>query len=325
LTVFLVAINDRSPLKFIHGKVMNRGIPRVSIGVPVYNGERFIKEALDSLLAQSFADFELLISDNGSTDGTAEICRAYTAIDNRVSYFRSEENVGVNQNFNRVFALSSGEYFKWASADDVCAPEHLVHCIDALDRDNTAVLAHPRTRFIDEEGSPVNMVDPGWDLPFESAHDRLRYVILADHWVNAHYGLIRSDALSKTRLMPSYPGGDYRLLGELSLIGKFVQIPEYLFFRRIHPGASSQNLLNAAWTTEFHRGESKNLCLPFWSLIIDHCTTVVNSKLVVPNKVSLLGCLMRRMWWGHSRLFHELTMSFSFCWRRYSAGRHHAR
>src|SRR5262245_44127938 len=186
--------------------------PRVSIGLPVYNGERFLQEALDSLLAQTYADFELIVSDNASTDATEKICRAYVAKDQRVRYFRNATNIGVNRNFNRVFELSTGEYFKWASADDICEAEHLARCVDVLEKDRTVALVCSKTRFIDEAGNPVDLKDPGWNLRAESAHDRLRYVINAGHWVNPHYGLIRAGTLSKTRLMPSYPGGDYRLL-----------------------------------------------------------------------------------------------------------------
>ena len=107
--------------------------PRVSIGMPVFNGENYLAEALDSLLTQTFSDFELIISDNASTDKTEEICRAYAVRDQRIRYFRNQENLGASRNYNRVFELSSGEYFKWAAHDDLCAPEFLGRCVDVLD------------------------------------------------------------------------------------------------------------------------------------------------------------------------------------------------
>ena len=284
---------------------MNNRKPRISIGLPVYNGERFLKEALDSLLAQSYGDFELIISDNASTDGTEEICRATVVKDERVRYYRNEKNIGVGRNFNRVFDLSMGEYFKWASADDVCRPEHLASCIDVLDHDPTVVLAHPKTRFIDENGRTLDINDAGWDLRSEAAHERLGYAIRAGYWVNAHYGLMRAGALAQTRLLPSYPGGDFRLMAELSLKGKFVEIPQYLFCRRIHPGASSQNTTRLIETIDFY-GDNRRVCLPFWNLNFDHVITVMSSELSVRHKLSLLGIVMRGMWWAHSRLFHEL-------------------
>jgi len=299
--------------------------PGVSIGIPVYNGERFLREALDSLLAQTYLDFELIISDNASTDGTEEICRMYAVQDRRVRYYRNAKNVGVGPNFNRVFELSTGDYFKWASADDICKPEHLARCLEVLERDRTAVLAYPRIQFINENGLPLDIDDPGWDLQSEEAHERLRYTIRAGHWVNPHYGLIRTSALLKTRLIPSYPGGDYRLLAELSLRGKFVEIPERLFLRRIHPGASSQNLTNLEWTMEFQTGNRGRMCLPFWHLNVDHYVTIIKSELGLRYKLSLLGSLLRVMWWQRPRLLQELKVGFMFFWARLNPGTSYTR
>jgi glycosyltransferase involved in cell wall biosynthesis len=291
---------------------MNNKRPRVSIGVPVYNGESFLKEALDSLLAQTYTDFELIISDNASTDGTEEICRMYASHDRRVRYYRNAKNVGVGPNFNRVFELSTGDYFKWASADDICKPEHLARCLIVLDSDETVVVAYPKTVFIDESGNVLDKNDPGWNLQSEAAHERLRYVIQASHWVNPHYGLIRASALAKTRLIPTYPGGDYRFLAELSLRGKFVEIPERLFLRRIHPKAASQNLTNLEWTMEFQTGDRGRMCLPFWHLNVDHFVIIKKSELNLRYKLSLFGSLVRSMWWRHDRLLQELKNALIF-------------
>jgi len=262
-------------------------------------------------LAQTYNDFELIVSDNASTDGTQDICRKYAAKDHRVRYFRNAANIGVGKNFNRVFELSTGDYFKWASADDLCLPEHLARCLDVIQKDETVVLACSKTNFIDETGQVLDISDPGWNLQSEAKHERLRYVLSAGgHWVNCHYGLIRTAALSKTRLIPSYPGGDYRLLAELSLRGKFIEIPECLFLRRIHPGASSQNAAKLSWTIEFCTGQQGNLCLPFWNLSYDYLVTIVNSELSVRNKWSLSVLVLRSMWWGHTRLLRELERVF---------------
>src|SRR5207247_8787636 len=156
--------------------------PRVSVGLPVYNGEKFLSEALDSIIAQSFEDLELIISSNASTDGTDEICRAYVARDKRIRYYRNETNIGVDGNFNRVFQLSSGEYFKWASADDICGPDLIAKCLRVLDSDSSVVLAYPKTRFIDEIGGLLDWNDPGWDLRSDDAVERMRYVIYSGHW-----------------------------------------------------------------------------------------------------------------------------------------------
>jgi len=289
---------------------MNNRRPRVSIGLPVYNGERFLGKTLDSLLAQTYADFELIVSDNASTDGTADICRRYAEKDRRVRYSRTTENIGAGRNFNRVFELSNGEYFKWASADDLCQPDHLARCLDVLDNDDTVVLAYPKARFIDENGCLLNINDPGWDLRSQAAHERFRFAIYACHWVNSLYGLIRARALAKTRLMPAYPAGDYRLLAELSLEGKFVEIPDYFFLRRIHSGASSQNIKNFRWSTEFEAENRTGTSLPLWHLGFDHLITILKSGLGARHKSSLIVSLVRSMWRQHERLSQELKFCF---------------
>ncbi|MBS0016773.1 MAG: glycosyltransferase family 2 protein, partial [Arthrospira sp. SH-MAG29] len=129
--------------------------PRVSIGLPVYNGENFIQETLDCLLSQTFDDFELIICDNASTDRTEEICRDYAARDKRIRYYRHPENLGAAKNYNRTFELSTAEYFKWAAHDDLYAPEFLERCVEALDTHPSTVLCYPQEYWIDEQGNPL--------------------------------------------------------------------------------------------------------------------------------------------------------------------------
>lgn len=211
--------------------------PYVSIGLPVYNGDRFLKEALDSLLAQTYKNFELIISDNGSTDRTQEICRAYAAQDHRVRYYRNEQNLGASWNQNRVFQLSKGEYYKWAHHDDVSAPELLEHCTEVLDRNPSVVLCYPKTIIIDEQGQQVEKFFDGFNLRLSKPHERFeRYHNLVRYGHRCHpiLGMIRANILKTTAPMGSYPSSDLVLLGELALHGEFYEIPEYLFFKRDH-------------------------------------------------------------------------------------------
>jgi glycosyltransferase involved in cell wall biosynthesis len=285
---------------------MSKSMPLVSIGLPVHNGGAFLSRSLDSLLGQTETDLEIIISDNASTDETESICRAYVAKDSRVSYCRNESNLGLPANFNRVFQLSTGRYFKWATADDICQPEYLRRCVDVLDRDATVVLAYPRSSFIDADSNPVEMKDPGWNLRSQSAKDRFRYIVFAGHWNNAGLGLIRASALSKTRLLPKYPAGDFRLLGELSLLGKFFEIPEYLFCRRLHSAASSQNGQSLDARLRYYWGHEGSFCLPYGSLILDHFLTVWHSNLAFSDKLSLTRSLFLCARWGRRHIFNEL-------------------
>ena len=119
---------------------MSREKPRLSIGMPVFNGEKYLKQALASILAQTHQDFQLIISDNAFTDRTQQICLDYVAKDSRIHYYRNKKNLGGPKNYNCVFELSSGEYFKWAAYDDVLAPEFLKKCVDVLDKDTSIVV-----------------------------------------------------------------------------------------------------------------------------------------------------------------------------------------
>ena len=280
----------------------------VSVGVPVRNGARFLAETLDSLLAQSYADFELLISDNASTDETPAIGRAYAARDPRVRYIRSDVDLGLAGNYNRLFHEARGKYFKWAAADDLHEPDYLKRCVEVLDRDPSVVLAYGKSRFVDENGKPVEETDPGFDLQDEAPRERLRYVIRSKRWVNAIFGLIRAEALAQTPLLPKYPSGDYIILGELALLGKFVEVPEVLFLRRLHPGASSQNLNDANWLAHFwDAGKSEvDGRLVFWSRSRGHFGTIVRSNLGVGEKISLTASLLRTMVTRRRRLLAEL-------------------
>src|ERR1700682_2243328 len=128
---------------------------KITIGLPVYNGAKYLAAAMDSILAQSYGDFDLLISDNASTDGTEEICRDYAKKDPRIRYIRQRQNLGAAANHNLLIPMTDSPYFKWASHDDLLAPGFLAACVDVLDRDSTVVLASPASMLIDEVGKPL--------------------------------------------------------------------------------------------------------------------------------------------------------------------------
>ena len=218
-----------------------RGVPRVSVGMPVYNGEEYLERALDSLLAQEFDDFELIISDNGSTDRTEEICRRYAERDPRIRYHRVEENQGASWNFNRAFELARGEYFRWACHDDTVEPTHLKRCVEVLDNaPPSVVLAYSRTILVNEEDVPVWTSDENLDTEGMPPHERLRAIAKHLRYSNCLYGLVRRDVMERTSLIGPYESSDYVLIVQLGLLGEFVEIPAYLFRRRIHSGMSRQ-------------------------------------------------------------------------------------
>ena len=224
--------------------------PVVSIGMPVYNGERYLTGALDSLLAQTYSDFELVIADNASTDLTEAICREYAKSDARIRYVRNSANLGVVENFNNVFRLSGGTYFKWAGHDDLCEPEFLASCVQALADDPGVVLACSRIGGIDADGNKIvirAMPGPGQGI-VEGKHldmtarispsspdpvSRWRYMMRNLWWTPHLYGVIRADVLARTPLHPAHYMGDHILLSELALHGRFTEVPQELLYIRI--------------------------------------------------------------------------------------------
>ena len=209
-----------------------RGSPRVSIGMAIYNEEKFLRQALDSLLAQDYADFELIISDNASEDATEQICLEYAARDPRVRYHRNETNVGSGENFNRVFRLSCGEYFMWAAGHDLWAPTFISRCVGVLEKDPSVVLCYPLTQYIDTTGKQLSVVGSNLDTRNCTLLGRFNLAVWEGRTGFIIYGVIRSNSLRQTRLFRKVWGPDILLLTELSLLGSFANIPETLFYGR---------------------------------------------------------------------------------------------
>jgi glycosyltransferase involved in cell wall biosynthesis len=215
--------------------------PKVSIGLPVYNGEKYLRVALDSILQQDYTDFELILSDNASDDMTGAICRGYAEKDRRVRYHRFEVNQGAARNFGAVFEMARGKYFKWAAYDDICLPGFLRKCVQTLDQAaSSVVVAVPRMQLIDENGQPrAYPVRPeSSDIRMVRPHQRLARVLRTVYWAPGQYGLIRSEALRKTRLIEPFVESDYPLIAELALLGEIWEIPEVLLQLRVHPQTS---------------------------------------------------------------------------------------
>jgi glycosyltransferase involved in cell wall biosynthesis len=212
--------------------------PRLSIGLPVYNGEEYLAEALDSLLGQTYRDFELIISDNASTDGTADLCRHYAAADPRIRYLRQPRNIGCAGNHNVVFEVARGELFKWASDDDLYGRDLLRRCIAVLDENPHVVAVHSWTATIDGQTGELAR---GLRYPLatgsERAPERFRSMLF-DAGGDDDYAVIRSDVLRRIPLYGSHYRADRTLPAELSLHGPFRQVPDYLYFRRHHAGAA---------------------------------------------------------------------------------------
>lgn len=202
--------------------------------MPVYQGERYLAAAIESVLAQTWRDFELIIADNGSADGTEGIARRYAAADPRIRYERADANYGAAWNYNRLVGLARGEYFKWHAHDDLIAPTYIERAVEELDRDAGVALVYARARLIDEAGRPIGDIDDRMRLMQATPHERFGRFLASANMCNPIAGLMRIDALRRTRMIDRFRGSDYVLLSELALLGKVHEIPEPLFFRRMH-------------------------------------------------------------------------------------------
>jgi glycosyltransferase involved in cell wall biosynthesis len=208
--------------------------------MPVYNGENYLRLAVDSIITQDYADFELIISDNASTDATQEICQEFAAKDHRIRYCRNETNIGASGNHNRVFELARGELFKWAAHDDVHLPGFLRRCVEVFDQaPPTVVLVAPRTEIIDGAGLRTTEMAESLHTARSLPHQRVSDVLRNVEWATAQFGLFRSEALRKTRLIDGFLASDWVLLLELAILGEIWEIPEILFQKRYHPGIST--------------------------------------------------------------------------------------
>jgi glycosyltransferase involved in cell wall biosynthesis len=281
--------------------------PRVSIGLPVYNGERYIAETLDSLLAQTYENFELIICDNASTDKTEQICRSFALKDDRIRYVRNSTNLGAPKNYRLSFELSAGDYFRWANSDDLFAPTSLSRCVEVLDSDPSIVLTYPKTLLIDERGQVISEYEDGLHLQSPRASERFAQLCHRLGLVNVIYGLMRADILRQTALIGNFIGADTILLAELTLYGKFWEIPEFLFYRRFHPGASS-SCRSIDQLQEFYVPGSKGqVAFTEWSRLFAYGRCVWRAPLVLPEKMRLGYFLIRKTNWTRGKLAAEVV------------------
>ncbi len=216
--------------------------PLLSVGMPVYNGEKWIEESIGFILEQSMSDLELIIADNASTDNTEKICRHVAEQDSRVRYHRNATNIGLYRNFDRVFELATGKYFKWSADSDFCLDGFFEKCVAVLEARPDVVLVYPRAYLLlkDENGEEVAMeYFDDFNLEDERPSTRFRKYLNRERINNIMHGVIRASALRQTRLILPWAGSDISMVAELSLRGKFVEVPDRLFVRSFDAETSS--------------------------------------------------------------------------------------
>lgn len=275
--------------------------------MPVFNAERFVEKSIGSLIEQTYDDFELVISDNASTDGTAEICRDYAGRDRRITYIRNEQNIGGPRNFSRVFERCRGEYHKWSTADDYYHPTMLEKCVEVLDRSPDVVLCYPKTTLIDETGELISQYEDNLHLQDPSPSSRFMQLLDTIGLCNAHLGVIRRQSLRRTALIGDQLQSDVHLLAELTLYGRFYLIPEFLFFRRFHPKSSSWNRSSSQHQLQYYDPAHQTYFgMHTWRKYIKLLAAAQRSPIRMKDKLELCGYLFRRSIWDRSALGKEL-------------------
>jgi len=274
-------------------------VPLVSIGMPVYNGEKYLRQAIESILGQTYSNLELVISDNGSTDSTQTIWEEYARRDPRVRCFRHDVNRGATWNYCAVFRHSRGKYFKWASHDDLCAPTFLERCIEVLESDPHVALCTTRTTIINDNGDAVGVYPYTFGVRGNPRHERYntfhRLYSEAD-FCNPIFGVFRSDVLMKTPLIESFISSDRVLVGEIALHGEIVELSDPLFQYRDHPGLSWKAALDVGQTLSWYDPtKNRKYVFKHWLILLKHLAQILRVNMSISERLLCLYPIMRWM------------------------------
>jgi glycosyltransferase involved in cell wall biosynthesis len=266
--------------------------PAVTVGVPVFNGDAFLDECLQSLCAQTFSNFELLVCDNASTDRTAAIAQSHARRDPRIRYLRAERNAGAAANFNLPLAHARAPLFKWAAHDDRCGPTFLARCVEALDRNPAAVGAYPETVDIDAEGRVVRRWAPTPATASADVVERCWTLLTHGNESFPFFGVLRTETLRRIRPLGGYPAADRILLVGLGLRGPLVQVGEPLFEHREHPGRSVR-AVGASHGSLTWWDPVRAVRFPYWCFATELATAIAEGPLPPIQRLRAMSLLLR--------------------------------
>jgi len=257
---------------------MNTHTPPVTIMLPAFNADQYIAASIKSLLNQTFADFEMIISDNASQDNTEAICREFAAKDSRIRYIRNPVNIGANGNFINMLSLSRGEYLLLASDHDLWRPDILEHCLREYNETPEAVLVYSPATIIAATGEVLRVNNP--DTPRDIGRFSTFFNVFSGAICSeAIYGLMRKNALLKTSIHTSL-GPDTILLAELSLYGKFRQLSQSYYFRRLNrPPESPQESAKRYISMLFENPPEVVKVMPYTYMVYKSLCMVQNNNL----------------------------------------------
>ena len=285
--------------------------PAVSVGLPVFNGENYLNEAVDSILAQTFTDFELIISDNASTDCTEEIGRWYAAHDDRVRYHRNDSNIGGARNQKLTVDLSRGRYFRLSAHDDRIAPTFLEECVRVLEDRSDVVIAYPGTIIIDDAGREVSeYVSTRGTAATPS--ERFAELAFRNHHCDAIYGVVRGEVIRTTPPMDNHIDADKVFLCRLAMRGPFAAVPERLLYKRFHAKNHVTNWRDRmAWYNPDRKGKPS---FPNWMELRGFLGVVLGADIGLGER---LRCARTTLAWSlrySPKLAKDLLVAAELAW-----------
>jgi glycosyltransferase involved in cell wall biosynthesis len=284
---------------------------KVVIGLPVYNSQRYLGAAIESHLSQSFGDFELVISDNGSTDATQQICTDYAGKDKRIKYLRSPENRGILWNHRRVFEAvqNSDQYFRWAAGDDIMEPGLLRAMVDVLHARPEVEAVVPDTKNIDADDKIVGSMARTLDLQSPDVFERAQKVLLSGYQMVIAFGLFRAATLQRLRTRPNYLGWDYVFVWELALHGQIVQPVGSFLLRRWHAGAMSHVKTVKEMKKWVEPKSNASMNFPHWTWTHERWRALMAAPLTTRERLRIAGFLTRHTLWQRGSLVRDVVQA----------------
>lgn len=281
--------------------------PVVTIGLPVYNGERYLEQAIASILGQTFEDFKLVISDNASEDGTEAIGRAAAARDSRVEYHRQGRNLGAPANYNFTAEQAEGKYFMWQAHDDLRGPAFLERAVEAMESDDSVSVVFSRAMTIDSDGVEIGPVTRGDLLVSPAPHERLRGVILGNPALIL-FGLTRRAMFERTGRHGAFLGADRVFAAEMAVQGRFVELEDVLFFNRDHADRYVRmSRTNMAAKLEWWDPSAVTLGHPRWRSMRRYLAAVADSPLPPVSKARCVVAVVESLFGNRGYLFKQLV------------------
>lgn len=284
--------------------------PQVSVGMAVFNGERCLPTTIPNILNQTFRDLELVITDNGSTDRTEQICAEFARNDPRVRYFRNPKNIGGMRNYNECFRRSRGAFFRWHAAADLCEPELIEQCHAALVENPDAVLAYPRTRLFKHDINDGTEYACNLNVMQDTPSERFLHVLNKFGLNNVQSGLIRADVMRRTNLIQNHIDGDTIYFMELSLYGKFIRLPEIMFYRRMDPENAS-TLHDEDWIVRYYIDpDMRSPHFQKWKGHRSRFSAVHRTPIPWSEKWIIYRELLRRFRWARKELYADMKKAW---------------